>query len=80
MTDWEYWPNKEYYINEARKNDMNTYEATVAYSMPMTAVVTIETPKEISLVEAEDLIMEEFDNNYPEAIEPDVIGEVKELS
>lgn len=59
---------------------MFTYEATVAYNEPRNAVVTIEVPKTMSLVEAEDLIMEEFEEQYPEAIDPEVVGEVKELN
>lgn len=58
---------------------MHTYEATIEYQEPRQAVVTIETPKEISLVDAEDMIMEEFEEQYPEALEPEVVGEVKEV-
>lgn len=59
---------------------MYTYEATVAYNDPRTATVTIETPNTMSLVEAEDLIMEEFEEQYPEAVDPEVVGEVRELN
>lgn len=58
---------------------MYTYEGTIEYNEPKTAVVTIETPKSISLVEAEDLIMDEFEEQYPEAEAAEVVGEVKEL-
>ena len=59
---------------------MFTYEGTVAYSEPRQAVITIETPNSISLGEAEDMIMEEFEENYPESMDAEVVGEVKELN
>lgn len=59
---------------------MNTYEATIEYNEPRTATVTIEVPNSISLVEAEDLIMDEFEEQYPEAEGAELIGEVKELN
>jgi len=59
---------------------MYTYEGTIAYNEPRTAAVTIDTPKAVSLVEAEDMILEEFENSYPEAIDPELVGEVKDIN
>lgn len=59
---------------------MYTYEATVQYEEPRTAVITVETPKTLSSTEIEDLVMEEFEEAYPEAIDPEIVGEVKELN
>ena len=59
---------------------MHTYEATIAYNEPRTAVVTVEAPNTMSLIEAEDLVMEEFEEQYPEALDAEVLGEVKELN
>lgn len=59
---------------------MHTYEATIQYNEPRTATITVEAPNSMSLVEAEDLIMEEFEDQYPEAVDAEIVSEVKELN
>lgn len=58
---------------------MHTHEVTINYVEPRTAKITVETKDVMSEVEIEDLAMEEFEDQYPEGIEPDVI-EVKTIN
>lgn len=55
---------------------MYTNEVTIAYSEPRTTVITLETKDLMSDVELEDMAVEEFEENYPEAVDIEVI-EVK---
>lgn len=55
---------------------MYTHEVTIAYSEPRTATITLETKDMMSDVELEDMAIEEFEDQYPEAVDVEVM-EVK---
>lgn len=55
---------------------MFTNEVTIAYNEPRTATITVETKDVLSDVELEDMAMDEFEEQYPEAVDVEVM-EVK---
>lgn len=55
---------------------MYANEVTIAYNEPRAATITLETKELLSDVELEDMAMDEFEENYPEAEDVEVI-EVK---
>lgn len=57
---------------------MYTNEVVISYSEPRTATITLETKDILSDVELEDMAIEKFEENYPEAVDVEVV-EVKHI-
>lgn len=56
---------------------MHTHEIIIEYSEPRTTTITIDTPDEISSLEIEDLALAQFEEQYPDAMDVDIV-EVRE--
>lgn len=56
---------------------MQTHEVTINYNEPRIATITVDTPDNHTIPDIEDLAIEQFEEQYPEAIDLEIL-EVKE--
>ena len=52
---------------------MHINEVVIQYNEPRTTIITLETKDVLSDVELEDMAMDEFEEQYPEAADVEVV-------